>query len=505
MLANAADVDTPLANLRATALTISAGNGTLVDNGNGTWTYTPAANDDTQVSFSYSLNDGTNSITNSASLDIIPGNNAPNIIDVTMAVNENSANAALIYDVSDSFTTSDFDRDGSAITYSIASGNALGGFAIDAATGVITVANTAVLDFETMSAFSLSITASDGSLTDNAIMNIRLNNLNDNAPRTAPVTLAALAVGESSRIITQNELLANAVDADGSPLTVSNVSISAGNGSLLDNGNGTWRYTPVANDTAPVGFTYTVSDGSFATIGNANVSLAQALLIESPRPSDPPTAQPPATKPSQSAPNTSTNETTNALPDLGNPPASSNDDALNDSAEALRRNAQRANGVGTNFDSNYSKYISQLTLPIANGSIVVQQIIDSVLLPALDISSVPNQFNPLANIFAPDAHVEVASMQFFDPDNESKQSLGQFILKNEAAITSVVLSVGLVTWALQFSALFTSLLATVPAWQNVDPIAILGKKDDDDAEWDNADDAQGADDSASDVLSSEGN
>ena len=506
LLANAADVDTPLANLNATGLTITAGNGNLVDNGNGTWSYTPALNDDSAVSFSYSINDGTSSIINSASLDIIPGNNAPNIIDVMMSVDENAASATPIYNASDSFTASDFDRDGDAITYSIASGNALGGFAINANSGVITVANSAVLDFETTTAYSLTITASDGNLTDSAILNVNLINLNDNAPRTTPITLTPLAVGEGSRIITQNELLANAFDADGSALIVSNVSISEGNGNLLDNGNGTWRYTPAANDSASVSFTYTVSDGSFASTGSANVNLAQVLLIEVSRPDDPPPAtQPPAIKPSPSSSDTATSESANVLPDLSIAPTSTNEDALNVAAEALRINEQRAIDVSTNFDNNYSRYLSQLFIPFTNSLLVVPQIIDLALLPALNISSIPNQFNALANIFAPDTQIEVASMQFFDPDDASVQNLGQFVLKHEVAITSVVLSVGLVTWALQFGALFTSLLATVPAWQNVDPIAILGKKDDDDAEWDNAEDANGNEESAGDVLSSESN
>ena len=42
----------------ATALSVSgltADHGTLVDNGNGTWTITPAANDNGPVSFSYNV------------------------------------------------------------------------------------------------------------------------------------------------------------------------------------------------------------------------------------------------------------------------------------------------------------------------------------------------------------------------------------------------------------------------------------------------------------------
>ncbi len=55
-MTNAADVDGP--SLTATGLTISAGSGSLVDNGDGTWTYTPALNDDISVSFSYIVTDG---------------------------------------------------------------------------------------------------------------------------------------------------------------------------------------------------------------------------------------------------------------------------------------------------------------------------------------------------------------------------------------------------------------------------------------------------------------
>ena len=56
-------------SLTATALAISAGSGTLVDNGDGTWDYTPAANDDTGVSFTYTVSDGTDTVAGSATLD----------------------------------------------------------------------------------------------------------------------------------------------------------------------------------------------------------------------------------------------------------------------------------------------------------------------------------------------------------------------------------------------------------------------------------------------------
>src|SRR5258706_13425694 len=74
------------------------------------------------------------------------------------------------------------DRAGQAISYSITGGNSLGGFAIDASTGAITVADSTKLDFETHPTFNLTVTASDGTLSDTAVITVNLNNLNDNAP-----------------------------------------------------------------------------------------------------------------------------------------------------------------------------------------------------------------------------------------------------------------------------------------------------------------------------------
>ena len=58
-------------------LIITSGGGTLIDNGDGTWSYTPAANDDTDVSFVYTVTDSMDIIAGSAVLDIIPVNDSP--------------------------------------------------------------------------------------------------------------------------------------------------------------------------------------------------------------------------------------------------------------------------------------------------------------------------------------------------------------------------------------------------------------------------------------------
>ena len=82
LLANASDIEGDA--LTVTGLTINTGNGTLNDNGDGTWNYTPAADDDTDVSFDYTITDGADTVAGTATLDITPVNDAPTTTHVTL-------------------------------------------------------------------------------------------------------------------------------------------------------------------------------------------------------------------------------------------------------------------------------------------------------------------------------------------------------------------------------------------------------------------------------------
>ena len=75
------------------------------------------------------------------------------------------------------------------------------------------------------------------------------------------MTLAPIAEDSAARLITQTELLANASDIDGPTLAAINLAIAAGNGTLIDNHDGTWSYTPAADDDTAVSFSYQVTDG----------------------------------------------------------------------------------------------------------------------------------------------------------------------------------------------------------------------------------------------------
>jgi hypothetical protein len=90
---------------------------------------------------------------------------------------------------------------------------------------------------------------------------------NDAPVVTGSLTLAAIAANSGPRLITQEQLLRNVSDPDGPSLVAANLVISSGLGTLVNNNNGTWSYTPALNDDSAVKFSYIVSDGIASPVG----------------------------------------------------------------------------------------------------------------------------------------------------------------------------------------------------------------------------------------------
>ena len=185
LLGNVTDVDGP--SLTATGFAIATGSGSLVDNNNGTWSYTPALNDDTSVSFSYLVTDGTTSVADSATLDITPVNDAPvnNLpASLNIAANTNVAIAGL--DVSDvdatSLTTTLHVEHGTLNVGAVGGATVAGSGSstvtltgsvaqIDAALGAANnVLYHGAFDFSGID--HLTMTSNDGSLSDTDVLNL---------------------------------------------------------------------------------------------------------------------------------------------------------------------------------------------------------------------------------------------------------------------------------------------------------------------------------------------
>ncbi|MFM9961234.1 MAG: beta strand repeat-containing protein [Planctomycetaceae bacterium] len=165
-------------DIEGSALTFSVvtapANGSLTLNANGTFSFSPNANFNGSTSFTFKTNDGSlNSAAATVSLSIAAVNDAPTLSPATFSLPENSANGTSVGTAS----TSDPDV-GDTKSFAILSGNTGGAFAINAATGAITVANTAVLDFETTPTFTLSVRVTDGGgLTSTANITVNLTDV----------------------------------------------------------------------------------------------------------------------------------------------------------------------------------------------------------------------------------------------------------------------------------------------------------------------------------------
>lgn len=154
LLANDLDVD---GDFLTTILVTGPAHGTLSLGRDGTLSYTPDANYHGIDSFSYRISDGTlTSDVVTVSLTVTPLNDPPAMTaSYAFSVRENSPLATAVG------TVAATDADGQALSYSIVDGNTLGAFAINTATGAITVADASKLDFETTPQFTLTVRATE--------------------------------------------------------------------------------------------------------------------------------------------------------------------------------------------------------------------------------------------------------------------------------------------------------------------------------------------------------
>jgi T1SS-143 domain-containing protein len=115
LLAGATDVDAT-DTLSIENVTLASGDGELVDNGNGTWSYTPAANSDLDAVVNFEVTDGIASVANTMSIDVVAVADSPSLIaSVRKAFQDSSEQTIDIFNVLDTdkgFTVKAFGLDG---------------------------------------------------------------------------------------------------------------------------------------------------------------------------------------------------------------------------------------------------------------------------------------------------------------------------------------------------------------------------------------------------------
>ena len=462
---------------------------------------TPANGDVGSFSIDIIADDGNGGVvTDTFSITVVNVNDAPALTGAQASLAngaEDTAYTVTLSNLLQGYTDAEGD------TLNIASLNASNGSIVDNGNGTFTITPTA--NFNGLVNLSYNVIDGNGGITA-ATQSYTLDPVND-APTTALVTLATIAEDSGARLITQAELLANAADVDGPSLTATTLAIASGNGNLVDNGNGTWSYTPALNDDTAVSFSYTVTDGSLSVVNNAILNITSVNdTIDIPIDQIPGEGgnngnngnnngnngngnEPPS--PTNQTTTTVTQSTnTTPLVDL---PLELPSQGAEESKDNTLASSNAVNVKAIQNKSNKNILLNNNLARVLNNASFSFQYAESLQLEAL--GSLKTNLNNIFVGINPLNGVQFDAIEFIEDTSTPTQEVIKFLAKNKVVISTAAVSAGLVTWAAQYTALFSSVLATLPAWKNLDPVAILGKDEDPvPQDWESDDDSNEEDD-----------
>ncbi|HIF5543053.1 TPA: tandem-95 repeat protein [Vibrio parahaemolyticus] len=253
LLSNVDDEDKD--TLSVENLIIDKGNGTLVDNGDGTWTFTPQIDDDTEVSFTFDIIDDEDLVVSgSANLDILPINDAPNAKNDVITTEEDTA-------VTIDVLVNDSDVEGDALSIQSASVPSEQG-SVDIIDGKLVF--TPAENFNGEATITYIVT--DGDLTDEAKVTVTVTPVND-----SPVAVDDTVSTQEDTVVTI-DVLPNDSDVDGDKLSIQSASVPEAQGKV-EIVDGKLVFTPAENFNGHAEITYTVTDGELTDEAKVTVTV----------------------------------------------------------------------------------------------------------------------------------------------------------------------------------------------------------------------------------------
>ncbi|XYB76772.1 tandem-95 repeat protein [Vibrio parahaemolyticus] len=253
LLSNVDDEDKD--TLSVENLIIDKGNGTLVDNGDGTWTFTPQIDDDTEVSFTFDIIDDEDLVVSgSANLDILPINDAPNAKNDVITTEEDTA-------VTIDVLVNDSDVEGDVLSIQSASVPSEQG-SVDIVDGKLVF--TPAENFNGEATITYIVT--DGDLTDEANVTVTVTPVND-----SPVAVDDTVSTQEDTAVTI-DVLPNDSDVDGDKLSIESASVPKEQGTV-EVVDGKLVFTPAENFNGDAEITYTVTDGQLTDEAKVTVTV----------------------------------------------------------------------------------------------------------------------------------------------------------------------------------------------------------------------------------------
>ena len=233
----------------------------------GAFTYTPALNANGILTFTYTVSDGRVIDQATVTLVITAVNDAPVAAGDAYATDEDTA----LLVVAPGVLGNDTDVDGDALNAALESGPAHGSLTLNVDGSFL---YTPTPNYHGPDSFAY--TASDGSLSHSATVDLTVNPVND-APAAAD---DAYATDEDiALIVAAPGVLGNDEDVDGEALSAV-LDTGPSHGTLTLNSDGSFTYTPTPNYYGPDSFTYAASDGGLGD--TAAVSLTVNLVNDAP-------------------------------------------------------------------------------------------------------------------------------------------------------------------------------------------------------------------------------
>ncbi|TXD46292.1 tandem-95 repeat protein, partial [Polaribacter sp. IC073] len=274
-------------------VTVNLTEGTLVVNSDGSYTFSPAGNFNGNVpQITYTVFDGTTSVTSTLDLKVNPINDAPVANPDSKSTNEDTVlNITAVNGV----LNNDTDLDAST-TLTVTS------FIVDQIAGINTAGSTVIIDgkgtlklnangsyvFTPVANFNgvvpqVTYTVSDGALTDTSTLDITVVPVND--PPVAVADTGATDEDSVLNVLVADGLLVNDSDEDGNPLTITKILVNGATynagvtanltaGTLVVNSDGSYTFTPTTNFNGPIPeITYTVSDGTATVTSTLDITV----------------------------------------------------------------------------------------------------------------------------------------------------------------------------------------------------------------------------------------
>ncbi|MDJ0927012.1 MAG: tandem-95 repeat protein, partial [Gammaproteobacteria bacterium] len=468
LLLNDSDVDGDALSVNTTPVA-GPGNGSVLLNSDGTFTYTPNANFNGSDSFIYEVTDGNGgSGQGVVNITINPINDLPVAAGEAMAVDEDAALSG-VPGVND-LLLNDTDVDGDPLSVSTTPVTSpANGTLVLNSDGTFTYTPNA--NFNGADSFAYQITDGNGG-TSQAIVNISVNPVND-----APIagSDAMSVVGGVATSFSDVSLLANDADVDGDALSIVGFTQPA-DGTLVQNPDGSFTYTPSNGFAGVDSFSYTVADASGAQ--DTVMVLINVTPPVDPGPDPDPGPGPDdgggTTDDDQDSDDPADNDTgdegsTGGTGDTDDPEAPPAEDGGGGGAREANPGSPAEPGI-------WSEYLGIYGPDGADRNVIASATPAKYLYDALQLMDRTFEIEVPDFALANSTYVPIwqaldaMKREMRNPDGDE---FGGVMVLQMATGTSVALSAGFVAWILRGGALASALMSVLPMWQGFDPLPIL--------------------------------